>query len=96
MKNARPGKARAATLFVPPVVLSMGGCSIGGAPSIPLAGAYFPAWLACALVGVVGSVLIRILFVRIGLDDVLPLRLLVYVSLGFAIAFAVSLHYFGR
>jgi len=76
--------------------LALGGCSIAGAPSIPLAGAYFPAWLAAALVGVVGSVLVRVVFVRIGLDDVLPLRLFVYVSLGFAIAFAVALHYFGR
>jgi len=95
MENARPGKARGAMLPLA-TLLALQGCSIGGAPTIPLAGAYFPAWLACALVGVVGSVLVRVVFVRIGLDDALPLRLLVYVSLGFAIAFAASQHFFGR
>jgi len=95
MHNARPGNARVAVLPMA-TLLSLGGCSIGGAPTIPLAGAYFPAWLACALVGVLGSVLVRVVFVRIGLDDALPLRLFVYVSLGFAIAFAASQQFFGR
>ena len=75
---------------------ALAGCSVEGAPTIPLAGAYFPSWLASALVGTLGSVLVRVVFVRIGLDDVLPLRLLVYVSLGFAIAFAVAQQFFGR
>lgn len=67
-----------------------------GAPSLPLFGAYFPAWLACAVAGILGAVVIRVIFIPIGIDDVLPWRLLVYVCLALAIAFAVSRFVFGR
>ncbi|WEK50043.1 MAG: YtcA family lipoprotein [Candidatus Kaistia colombiensis] len=75
------------------VVLS--GCVGTRAPSIPLFGAYFPAWLACVTVGILGAVVIRVAFVFIGLDDRLPLRLLVYVCLASGLSFATSLLFFG-
>lgn len=76
--------------------LPLAGCASAGAPSLPLFGAYFPAWLACAVAGILGAVLIRVIFIPIGIDDVLPWRLLVYVCLALAIAFAVSRFVFGR
>jgi hypothetical protein len=81
---------------VPLAAIVMTGCAEVRAPSIPLFGAYFPAWLACVVVGILGAVLLRVVFVLVGIDDRLPLRLLVYVSLAAAIAFATSLTFFGR
>ena len=56
------------------------GCS--GAASITVGGAYFPAWLVCALIGALAAVLARALFVATGLAQTLPMQLLVCVSAG--------------
>jgi len=56
------------------------GCA--GAPSIPVAGAYFPAWLVCCLLGIAASAIARTVLVAVGLGQDLPLQLLVCVSLG--------------
>ncbi|MFT7721223.1 MAG: YtcA family lipoprotein [Roseateles sp.] len=86
-----PGKVglAAATACLP-------GCMSAGAPAIPLFGAYFPSWLACAGAGVLGAILMRVVFIRVGIDDALSLRLPVYVCLAAAIGFLVSLLGFGR
>jgi len=77
--------------------LSLSGCAVSaGAPSIALFGAYFPSWLACALAGILGAVLVRLVFIPLGIDDVLPVRLPVYVAIAAAIGFLVSLLGFGR
>jgi YtcA-like protein len=70
-----------------PLMLGVGGC----APSLPLFGAYFPSWLLCAVIGISGALAIRVVLVRVGIDDALPLRPLVYVSLASAIACSVAL-----
>lgn len=72
------------------------GCTEVGAPAIPLFGAYFPSWLACALAGIFGAVLVRVVFIRAGIDDVLPIRLPVYVAVAAALGFLVSILAFGR
>ncbi|RTL87928.1 hypothetical protein EJV44_23725 [Ancylobacter aquaticus] len=59
-------------------------------------GAYFPAWLLCAVIGVLGAVLVRLVFIRAGIDDALPVRLPVYVCIAAGIGFAVALLGFGR
>lgn len=76
--------------------LLLGGCTSAGAPSIALFGAYFPSWLACALAGILAAVVVRLIFILLGLDDVLPIRLPVYVAVAAAIGFSVSLLGFGR
>jgi YtcA-like protein len=72
------------------------GCGYAASPSLPFYGAYFPSWLLCAALGVLGSVLIRALLIRLGVDDGIPLRTLVYISLAFLIAFAAAAMVFGR
>lgn len=59
-----------------------------------MAGSYFPAWLLCAVIGIVGAALVRVLFIRIALDDMLPLRLLVYTCIALMIAMAIGLYFF--
>jgi len=70
------------------------GCSQGRAPSFLIFGSYFPAWLVGLAISIPLTVMIRAVLVRNGLDDALPLRLLVYsclcllLTLAFAYAFS--------
>lgn len=44
---------------------------IKGDPLVNVAGAYFPAWLACMMVGALGTWLLHLLATRTGFDAVL-------------------------
>lgn len=77
-------------------IIGLCGCTRSQAPSFPLLGSYFPSWLVCAFIGVIAAVIARILFIRVGIDEVLPWRLLVYVCLALAVAFVSSLLLFAR
>lgn len=61
-----------------------------------LGGLLFPSWMACAFIGIITAVIARVLFIRVGIDEVLPWRLLVYVCLALAVAFICSLLLFTR
>jgi len=65
----------------------LAGC--GGAPSVTIAGAYFPAWLFCAIVAVVVAAMARGVMVATGLVRVIPLQLAVCMSIGILMAVAV-------
>ena len=64
------------------------------APSIVVFGSYFPAWIVCAVLGVVGAVIARFVLARLGVDEFLPLRLVVYLCLAIAFGLAVWLFYY--
>jgi hypothetical protein len=64
-------------LSTAPVLL--GGCR--GAPSINLVGSFFPAWMLCVGLGVVGALLLRNVFVRAEIENHLGSLPLVYFSL---------------
>ncbi len=68
-------------------LLSLMGC--GGAPSITVAGAYFPAWLLCALIAVLVAVMVRALLVITGLSNHVPYQLAVCSSIGVIVALVV-------
>jgi YtcA family len=70
------------------LLLGQAVCSTGcsGAPSVTIAGAYFPAWLLCALVAMVAAVLIRVLMVATGLSNYIPYQLAVCCSAGAIVA----------
>lgn len=89
--------ARLGPLTVPFVVGATGpaAAQIAGAPAIPAFGAYFPSWLICATLGILGAVVVRVIFVKIGLDEALPVRLPVYVALAFGLAIIASKILFG-
>jgi YtcA family len=52
------------------LALLCGGCS--QAPNIPLFGAYFPAWMLCALLGIVLAIAVRIASIATGLGRASP------------------------
>ncbi|CND15534.1 similar to: Y. pestis YPO0620 putative exported protein [Yersinia frederiksenii] len=78
------------------LAMTLSGCTRSEAPSFALLGSYFPSWLACAFIGVIAAVVARVLFIRVGIDEVLPWRLLIYVCLALAVAFICSLLLFAR
>jgi hypothetical protein len=67
--------------------LSLAGC--GGAPSLTIAGAYFPAWLLCDLIAVLVAVIVRVLMVVTGLSNHVPYQLAVCSSIGVIVALVV-------
>jgi hypothetical protein len=71
------------------------GCSAGGAPSFTLFGAFFPAWLLCGLIGVVGAGAARAVFVATSLSSFLPHQLLVCAAVGVIAASLAWLIWFG-
>jgi hypothetical protein len=70
----------------------LSGCQLG--PDITVVGSYFPSWMACLVLGVLGTILFWQLFTRTGLDPYLGPRLLVYPGLVIVIAVAIWLSVF--
>lgn len=77
------------------MVLALGGCAARVAPSFELFGAYFPAWMLCALLGIVAAVLVRVALVATGLANALPLPLFACASVGVCAALLAWLYWFG-
>jgi hypothetical protein len=73
--------------------LALGGCS-KSAPSFVLFGAFFPAWLLCGTLGIVGAGVTRAAFVASGLPD-LPYQLFVCAAVGVILALLVWFVGFG-
>lgn len=62
--------------------MALAGCSAGGgAPSVPVFGSFFPAWVICAVGGVLVAVALRALLVALRIDEHLPAPPLVYLCL---------------
>ncbi|MFZ0496110.1 MAG: YtcA family lipoprotein [Methylocella sp.] len=72
------------------------GCSSHAAPSFVLFGAFFPAWMLCAFIGIFGAIAARGIFVAAGLGSVLPFQLFVCSSIGLVVAALTWLIWFGQ
>lgn len=78
------------------LALALSGCGeTPPSPSMFFFGAYFPSWMLCVCIGIIGALVVRAVLVRVGIDDELPLRLLVYISFAAAIGFASALAIYG-
>jgi hypothetical protein len=66
------------------------------APTIPLFGSYFPAWLICLFAAIVLTLVTRALLVATGVDDILRWRVPVYMSMSLAFTYLSLLLFFGR
>lgn len=67
-----------------------------GAPSIALFGSFFPGWLLALATGVFATILIRFFLVVVKLDDILPLRMPVYMTMAVGLTFGLNTLMFGR
>jgi hypothetical protein len=82
----------AGTVTMVCLAASCAGCD----PVINIAGANFPAWLLCAIIGALGIAAIRPLLLLSGLDPYLWWRPGFYTSVGIMIASAVWIIFFNR
>jgi YtcA family len=76
------------------IALAVSGCS--RAPTMDLLGSYFPAWMLCAAIGVLATVIVwRILRVA-GIDEYVVAPLLTYAGLALSATLLFWLLWFGR
>jgi len=68
------------------------GCS--RAPSFNILGSFFPAWLLCGILGIVSTVIVRVLFVRTGFEKELSPLILVYPCMAAFFTFSIWLVFF--
>jgi hypothetical protein len=90
----RPRPIGTGVLALP--LLSLCGCSEAGAPSFDLFGAFFPAWLFCAVLGIFVALGAHIFFAARNLTDVVPFQLPACTSLGVIFALLIWLICYGR
>jgi len=90
MRKAPP---RASWVGVP---LCLAACADPQSPSLSLAGAYFPAWLLCAGIGILVALLARAAMLASGLAERLPLQLWLSAAIGLLAALAASRYGFDR
>ena len=74
-----------------PVLLATG-CS--RAPTFNILGSFFPAWILCGVIGILLTVGVRILFVRVNFEQELSPLILVYPCLAAFFTFLVWLLFF--
>jgi YtcA family len=89
-----PIGAAAGLVFL--MLICLGGCSAAGAPSFDLFGAFFPAWLLCGVIGILGAAIARVAFVATGLANTLPYQLAVCAAIGVITGLLVWLVGFGH
>lgn len=65
-------------------------------PSQNILGSYFPAWMLCAFIGILLAIIFHVIFIRIGVDEFIPGKLMVYTGLAFSLTFLVWLIRFGN
>ena len=65
-------------------------------PTLDLFGSYFPAWMLCAVVGILIAVIIRQVLVVAGIGDYVIAPLLTYAGLAVSATLLVWLVWFGH
>ncbi len=74
----------------PLLLLPLLGACTPRAPSFFMMGSYFPSWLIGIAIGIPLAAGVRLLFIRAGIDDHLPLRLFIYACLAIIFALVFS------
>ena len=81
----RAGPQKTVTRVVLVMVMScvLAGCSfMEEAPSLELFGAYFPAWMLCGLIGIVGAASTRMILTAPAVNNTVPFQLAVCTAAG--------------
>lgn len=94
MNRRHRGAARAGLMFGAAQLLA--GCSGALPPYVVVFESYFPSWLICAALGCVAALLARVVLVRLGVDEYLPLPFLTYLAMAAIVMFSLSLLIFAR
>jgi YtcA family len=76
------------------IALPVAACS--HSPTLDLLGSYFPAWMLCAVIGIIASVFIRLILVVAGVNDYVVAPLLTYAALAVSATLLAWLFWFGH
>ena len=76
------------------IALPVAACSYS--PTMNLLGSYFPAWMLCAVIGIVASVIIRQILAVAGINDYVVAPLLTYAALAVSATLLAWLLWFGH
>ena len=76
------------------IALAVAGCS--RAPTMDLLGSYFPAWMLCAAVGVLATVIVWWILRVAGIDEHVVAPLLTYAGLALSATLLFWLLWFGH
>jgi hypothetical protein len=76
------------------IALPVAACNY--APTMDLFGSYFPAWMLCAALGIVASVIIRQILAVTGINDYVVAPLLTYAGLAVSATLLAWLLWFGH
>ena len=76
------------------IALSVAACNY--APTMDLFGSFFPAWMLCAVLGVVAAVIIRQILAVAGINDYVVAPLLTYAGLAVSATLLAWLLWFGH
>jgi hypothetical protein len=87
-RRSRFGSSRVA------IALAVSGCS--RAPTMDLLGSYFPAWMLCAAIGVLATVVIWRILATAGIDEYVVAPLLTYTGLALSATLLFWLLWFGH
>jgi hypothetical protein len=85
----RAGLPGAVLRVIPCCILTgclLTGCSLAAAPSFELFGAYFPAWMLCALIGIAGAAITRVVLTTPAVSEVIPFQFAVCTAAGVIVA----------
>ncbi len=91
MMKSRPLPASAVLL----ILTAFAPGARAAAPSFEAFGAFFPAWMLCALIGIIGAVAVRAALLASRLAAVIPYPLAVCTAAGLIVALLVWLPVFG-
>ena len=76
------------------LTFAVSGCS--HAPTVNLFGSYFPAWMLCAVAGILAAVIIRQILSLAGIHEYVLAPLLTYTGFAVSAALLLWLLWFGR
>ena len=95
-RRPRAGRRRCASraFWLTAIALPAAGCT--NSPTLNLLGSYFPAWMLCAVLGVVAAVIIRQILAVAGINDYVVAPLLTYAGLAISATLLAWLFWFGH
>jgi hypothetical protein len=88
--HASPGGSQIAIACL--MILCLSGCS--RAPTFNILGSFFPSWILCGVLGIVITVAVRLIFVRINFEQEIAPLILVYPCMAAFFTFTIWLVFF--
>jgi hypothetical protein len=87
-------KRRGTTNLLLPAIFLLGGCA--HSPTVDVLGSYFPAWMLCIIVGLVSTLIVRLLLIGVGIYAHLRLKPVIFSCTAIFFTLAVWLVFFNN